>query len=212
MTTLYNIVKIKIITDSSSNLTQELAGKYNIDIIYAYVIIDEITYRDDNSIPPQQFYDLIKKAKSAKTSQPTPNDIFEVIERNKDYDHLLMVHISEKLSGTINVVTSTVKKFQKQYPEGPKITIVDSKGASVYTSAIAIKAAQLVNKGEKLESIIQQIINFRDNDIQNFTTLTNLKHVYRSGRIGKIMYFFADILNALPIMSLVDGEIKPVAK
>lgn len=205
-------VKIKIITDSGSNLTPELARRFNIDIIHAYAIIDEVSYRDDSSIPPQEFYDLIQNAKSAKTSQPTPNDVWEVLVNNMEFDHLLMIHISEKLSGTVNVVSSIAKKFQKENPNGPKITIFDSKGASVCTGTIAIKAAQLLNKGEKLENIIQQLTHFRDNDIQNFTTLTDLTHVYKSGRISRIMYFFADILHAYPIMALVNGEIKPVTK
>ena len=205
-------MKIKIITDSGANLTPELAKRFNIDIIHAYAIIDDVSYRDDDSIPPQQFYDLIQNAKSAKTSQPTPNDVWEVLVNNIEFDHLLMVHISEKLSGTINVVTKMAKKFQEENPNGPKITIFDSKGASVYTGTIAIKAAQLLDKGKNLESIIQQLTHFRDNDIQNFTTLTDLTHVYKSGRIGRIMYFFADILHAYPIMALVNGEIKPVTK
>ncbi len=205
-------MKIKIITDSGSNLNPELARRFNIDIIHAYAIIDEINYRDDYSVPPQEFYELIQNAKSAKTSQPTPSDVWEVLVNNMDFDHLFMVHISEKLSGTMNVVSNTAKKFQKENPNGPKITIFDSKGASVYTGTIAIKAAQLLNKGEKLENIIKQLTHFRDNDIQNFTTLTDLTHVYKSGRIGRIMYFFADILKAYPIMALVNGEIKPVTK
>lgn len=63
-------MKIKIITDSTSNLTAELVEQYDIDIIPAFAIIDEKEYIDDGSTPPATFYELIANSESAKIVCP----------------------------------------------------------------------------------------------------------------------------------------------
>ncbi|MHA1200090.1 MAG: DegV family protein [Candidatus Heimdallarchaeaceae archaeon] len=205
-------MNIKIITDSTSNLTPELAKKYEVDLIPAYAIINEKEYLDDGSTPAEEFYRLITISKSAKTSQPSPQNVWDVLENNKDCDHLLMIHVSPKLSGTMNVVTSTVNQFRRKNSNCPEITIFDSKGSSYFLGAIVLKAVQLLRKGEDLESIIQGITHFRDNDVQVFLMVTDLTHIFQSGRIGRLQYYIADILHAYPILTLVDGGLKPVAK
>jgi len=77
-------VKIKIITDSTSNLEEDIAKKYDIDMIPAYAIIDEKEYIDDGSTTPEEFYELISNSKSAKTSMPSPQNVMEVLENMND--------------------------------------------------------------------------------------------------------------------------------
>ena len=205
-------MKIKIITDSTSNLTAELVEQYDIDIIPAFAIIDEKEYIDDGSTPPAAFYELIANSKSAKTSMPSPQNVLNVLEDNLDYDHLLMIHVSTLLSGTINVVQSVIKQFKRNNKNAPKITIFDSKGSSYFLGAIAIKAAQLVRHELSLEEIIKQLEDFRDDDVQVLLTVTDLTHIFQSGRIGRIQYHLADLLHAYPILTLVDGALKAVSK
>jgi len=205
-------VKIKIITDSTSNLTDELVEQYDIDIIPAFAIIDEKVYIDDGSTSPSTFYDLIANSKSAKTSMPSPQNVLDVLEANKEYDHLLMIHVSSLLSGTINVVQSVIKHFKKNNNNAPEITILDSKGASYLLGAVAIKASQLARQGVSVKKIVKQLIDFRDNDIQVLLTVTDLTHIFQSGRIGRIQYLLADTLHAYPILTLVDGALKAVGK
>ena len=131
-------MRIKIITDSTSNLTAEIAESYDIDMIPAYAIIDEQEILDDGSTPPEKFYELISNSKSAKTSMPSPQNVMEILEKNLDYDHLIMVHVSEKLSGTINVVQSAIKQFKRRTKNAPEITIFDSKGSSYFLGVITL--------------------------------------------------------------------------
>ena len=205
-------MKIKIITDSTSNLTAELVEQYDIDIIPAFAIIDEKEYIDDGSTPSVTFYELIANSESAKTSMPSPQNVLDALEANKEYDHLLMIHVSSLLSGTINVVQSVIKQFKKNNKDAPEITILDSKGTSYFLGAIAIKASQLARQGVSVKELVKQLIDFRDNDVQVFLTVTDLTHIFQSGRIGKIQYYLADILHAYPILTLVDGALRAVGK
>lgn len=205
-------MKIKIITDSTSNLTPELAKQFDVDMIPAYAIIDEREYLDDGSTSAEEFYYLISNSKSAKTSQPSPQNVWSVLENNQDYDHLLMIHVSPKLSGTMNVVTSTVNQFRRKNSNCPEITIFDSKGSCYFLGAIVLKAVQLLRKGDDLETIIQKITHFRDNDVQVFLMVTDLTNIFQSGRVSRIQYYLADFLHAYPILTLVDGGLKPIGK
>ncbi len=205
-------MNVKIITDSTSNLTEDIAKKYDIDLIPAYAIIDEKEYLDDGSTSPEDFYELIDNSESAKTSMPSPQNVMTVLERNTEFDHLIMVHVSEHLSGTINVVQSAIKQFKRRNKDAPKITIFDSKGSSYFLGVIAMKASQLVRQGLDVEEIIKQLGEFRDNDVQVLLTVTDLTNLFQGGRISRIQFLLADTLHAYPIITLVDGALKPVGK
>ncbi|MCG3221372.1 MAG: DegV family protein [Candidatus Heimdallarchaeota archaeon] len=205
-------MRIKIITDSTSNLTPEHAAKYNIDIIPANVVLDGEEILDDGTLHPLEYYDKIDRSKRSYTSVPSPQIICEVFERNKDYDHLLIINVSEKLSGFFSASSTTAKQYKKENPEGPEITVYDSKGASILLGTIAIKAAQLAKKGFSVKKIIKALDKFRDDDVRVWMTVSNLKKLYEGGRISRLRYLLADIIHAYPIFSLIDGQLELVSK
>jgi DegV family protein with EDD domain len=205
-------VRIKIITDSTSNLTPELADKFGIDIIPANVVLDGEEILDDGNLQPTEYYNKIDKAKRSYTSVPSTKIIWEVLERNKDYDQILILNVSAKLSGFFSVSTTTAKQYKKENPECPEITIYDSKGVSIFLGTIAIKAAQLVQQGFSLKKIIKQLDKFREEDLRVWLTVSDLKKLFEGGRISRIRYLLADLIHAYPIFSLVDGELALVSK
>ncbi len=73
-------MRIKIITDSTSNLTPEHAAKYDIDIIPANVVLDGEEILDDGTLHPLEYYDKIDRSKRSYTSVPSPQIIWEVFE------------------------------------------------------------------------------------------------------------------------------------
>jgi DegV family protein with EDD domain len=205
-------MRIKIITDSTSNITPELAKKYDIDIIPANVVIDEEEILDDGTINPLDYYDKIDKSARSYTSVPSLKIIWDVIERNKEYDYLLIVNISEKLSGFVSASTTVAKNYKKQNPDAPEIIIYDSNGVSLVLGAVAIKAAQLVKEGLLIKDLLKKLDEFRDNDVHVLLTVSDLKRLYEGGRISRSRYLLADLLHAYPIFSLVDGELQLIDK
>ncbi len=205
-------MRIKIITDSTSNIPPDLAKKYDIDIIPANVVIDEMEILDDGTIDPHDYYEAIDKSERSYTSVPSQQIIWEVIEKNKEYDYLLIVNVSEKLSGFYSASTTTAKQYKKQNPDGPEIKIYDSKGVSLVLGTIAIKAAQLVKGGVSISELIEKLDEFRDNDVHVLLTVSDMKKLYEGGRISRLRYLLADIIHAYPIFSLVDGELGLIDK
>ncbi len=205
-------MSIKIITDSTSNLTFEQAAKFDIDIIPAFVIIDDEEILDDGSIPPLEFYDKIDKSKRSMTSLSSPQSIWDAIDKNKDYENILMIHVGNKLSGYIGAVTSVVKQYQNKNDKSPEITIYDSNGVSLLVGYLAIRAKQLIDEGLGIKKIIKKLDSFRDNDLKVYVTVSSLKKIFEGGRIKRTKYMLAEFLNALPILSIDDGLLKPIGK
>ncbi len=209
---LLNNVKIKIITDSTSNLTPEQVEKYDLEVIPCYVVIDGEDILDDGSIPQLEFYDMIDNSKKSQTSLPTPSSIWEAIEKHQDYDHLIMIHVGEKLSGTINAIRSVIKQFKRKNPNCTGITVYDSKGVSFAAGYLAMIAKQLVDQDLELDEIIKKLDESRDFDIKVFLTVSDLKKLFAGGRIGRATYMLGDLLHAYPILSLVDGKLESVGR
>ncbi|MCK5304820.1 MAG: DegV family protein [Candidatus Heimdallarchaeota archaeon] len=205
-------MKIKIITDSTSNLTPVQVKKYDLEVIPCYIVLDGKDILDDGSIPQSEFYDMIDNSKKSQTSLPTPSSIWEAIEKHQDYDHLIMIHVGEKLSGTINAIRSVIKQFKRKNPECPGITVYDSEGVSLCIGYLAMTAKQLVDQGLEVDEIIKKLDASRDNDIKVFLTVSDLKKLFEGGRIGRATYMLGDLLHAYPILSLVDGKLVSVGR
>ncbi|MBY9000328.1 MAG: DegV family protein [Candidatus Heimdallarchaeota archaeon] len=205
-------MKIKIITDSTCNLSPEQVKKYDIEVIPCYTVIDGNDILDDGSIPQSEFYDMIDNSKKSQTSLPTPSSIWKAIEKHQDYDHLIMIHVGEKLSGTINAIRSVIKQFKRKNPECPGITVYDSNGVSLVAGYLVMIAKQLVDQGVEVDLIIKELDENRDNDIKVFLTVSDLKKLFEGGRIGRATYMLGDLLHAYPVLSLVDGTLVPVGR
>ena len=205
-------VRIKIITDSTCNLSKDLVTKYDIEVIPAFVVIDDEEILDDGSIPPHVFYEKIDNSKRSMTSLSTPKIIWDAIDKNKDYDHLLMIHVGGKLSGYIGAVTNVVKQYQKQNDKSPEITIYDSQGVSLLLGYLAIRAKQLADEGLGINEIVKQLDYMRENDLKVFMMVTTLKRIYAGGRISRATYLIGELLHAHPILSIVDGKLIPIGK
>ncbi len=205
-------VKIKVITDSTSNLTPEQVEKYDLEVIPCYVVIDGEDILDDGSIPQSEFYDMIDNSKKSQTSLPTLSSIWEAIEKYQAYDHLIMIHVGEKLSGTINAIRSVIKQFRRKNPDCNKITVYDSKGVSFAAGYLTMIAKKLIDQGLGVNEIIKKLDESRDHDIKVFLTVSDLKKLFAGGRIGRVTYMLGDLLHAYPILSLVDGKLEPVGR
>ncbi|MHA1408148.1 MAG: DegV family protein, partial [Candidatus Heimdallarchaeaceae archaeon] len=177
-------MNIKVLADSTSNLNKELAKKYNIEIIPTFVIADGKEVIDDGNLDHLKLYDLIDSSKSAKTSLPSPNFLLEAVERNKNYDHLLILHVASRLSGTYSATKSFVRQYKRLHPDSPEITVYDSKGTSFTLGTLAIKASQLIKEGYSMQELLPYLDNFRDNDVKVWLTVPDLKRLFDGGRVS----------------------------
>lgn len=196
--------KIAIVTDSTADIPQELIEKYHIKIVPLYLNFEDASYIDNGiSITHKQFYEKLRNVKSLpKTAQPTPADFIEAYKDVlKENDSILSIHISKKMSGTLDSAEMAKKELADK-----NITIVDSELVHIPLGVLVLKAAELVEEGKSIAEIIEAIYNLKKR-LKILFIPRSLKYLIMGGRIGRAKGLIASILEVNPILTLHLGEV-----
>ena len=197
---------VAIITDSSSDVPKDICEKYNISVVPLYIIFGKETYRDDGKqLSIEKFYEKIRTSTSMPTtSQPTTIDFLETYKKLlKNYDSIINILISKKMSGTITSAELAAKELPRA-----DITIIDSEKVHMPCGFLAIKAAELASNGATKKEILKTISEFKEKVKVLFIPST-LEYLKRGGRIGRAKSLLASLLELKPILTLHDGEVSP---
>lgn len=196
---------IKIVTDSTWDFDEKTKKEHNIDIVPLYVTINGKRYREGIDISNEEFYKLIEKSKNPpQTSQPSPYDFIEVYKKLlKNFEKIISIHISSKLSGTYSSALIAKKELDKD----DRILILDSKNASGALGLLVYIASILIKQGKSFFEVVNYLKNKIDK-IYTIFILDNLKMLEAGGRIGKAKYLLGSILNFKPVLTLENGIIK----
>ena len=199
---------VKIVTDSSADIPQELAAKLGITIVPLYVRFGDEVFRDIVEISHDEFYRRLTTGSIHPSSiQPSPQDFTDVYNKlSKESDGIISIHISSRLSGTINSAMQA-----KTNVSNCPIEVIDSKILSMGLGIIAIEAAKLANKGSSFATILNWI-NINVPRIKLMGLLDTLKYVLLGGRIGKAKALMGTLFNIKPVLSLRDGEVIPIGQ
>ena len=204
------IKSIGLVTDSTCDLPPEIIKKHDIQIVPIVIQAGKKSYLDQVDIKPKDFCYLLQKSqKKITTSQPTPASFKEVYNKVAlKYESIISLHISEKLSGTIQGARVGAKSTK--YSD--KIRIIDSKTSSVALGLLVVEAARLIKEGFAIEEIIDRLKIASDN-LKIFVSIPTLKYLMRSGRLNKTKGLLGTLLNLKPIMTVnPDGYIIEAAK
>ncbi|MGM0444888.1 MAG: DegV family protein [Bacillota bacterium] len=203
-------MKIGILTDSTCDLPENILNEYDINVIPLTVSLENKQYKDKVDITSEQFFKKIKNTDQLPTtSQPSAGEFAEIYDKlNQQYDHILSIHLSEHLSGTIQ----SAKLALKENPEF-NVTIIDSKSTSMGLGFLVILAAKLINMGYKLDKLIN-ILEMARKDIKIYLTVDNLSYLQKGGRINKAESFIGNLINLKPILKLDfnSTSVEPIGK
>jgi EDD domain protein, DegV family len=197
--------RIAIVTDSTGDIPQDLIEKYNIKIVPLYINFEEKSFTDDGvDITLKEFYEKLKDAKVLpKSSQPSPADFVAVYtDVLKDNDSIISIHISKKMSGTIESAEIAKKEL------GKDIEIVDSELVHLPLGVLVVKAAELASQGKSKEEILAFIKELK-NKISILFIPRTLKYLIMGGRIGRAKGLIASLLEIRPILTVHLGEVSP---
>jgi DegV family protein with EDD domain len=200
---------VKIVTDTLSDITGDLAAKLDLTVIPLYVRFGEEIYRDRVDITSEDFYRrLVNEPKLPSTTQPTPNDFAAVYRKlAEETDEILVVVVSSKLSGTYQSATQA-----KDYVKGKcRIEVVDSGMVAMAEGLIVIAAAQAVKDGANLTKVAEMArkATSRSHLVAYFDTL---KYLAKGGRIGKAQGLLGSVLSVKPILTIREGEMAPLTR
>ena len=200
--------KIKIVTDSTSDLPKEYAAENDVHVVPLYVNFSQGTYRDGVDILTSQFYPMLEKSKDIlpKTSTPARDDFIKVYKGllEQGYD-VISIHISSGLSGTASVAESAAREFKE------RIRIFDSKSISLGIGLQVQEAVEMVKQSFSVDNILNRLHQIRERTEVLFS-LDTLEYLEKGGRIGKVSALLGTILNIKPVIRVENGIYVPLDK
>lgn len=200
-------MKIKIVTDSGCDISQELAKEKGIRILPLKTLLGGEEFLDGVTINTTEFYEkLIETDEFPKTSQVAPYEYEEAFrEELETADHILCLAISSKISGCYQSALIAAEEFPG------KVSVVDSKSVSLGARNFVEYAISLVNSGMELEEIVKDLNEKREKLIV-VALLDTLEYLKRGGRISAAAALAGSVLSIKPVIGLKDGEIVVLGK
>jgi len=200
---------VKIITDSLSDITSELAQELGITVVPLTVLFGHESYLDRVTISPDEFYRRLPNDPHwPTTTQPTPSDFAKVYNKlSEETDEILVITLSSKLSGTYESALSAKNMIEKKC----RIEVIDSQKVAMGLGLIVISAAKAAQSGAKLDEIAELVRGAipRSHFIVYFDTL---KYLAKGGRIGKAKELLGSLLSVKQILIVKDGEMAPLTR
>ena len=203
---------VKIVTDSSVDLSPKLADELGITVVPLYVRFGNEVYRDQIDISADEFYQRLQHDPvHPSTTQPTPQDFANAYEKvAPKADGIVSVHISAKLSGTCNSALQGKKMIEETGPICP-IEVIDSQTLTMGLGMICIAAAKVANAGGSVQEVVD-VVKQMIPRIHILFILDTLKYLALGGRIGKAKALLGSVLNVKPILAIKDGEVVPAGQ
>ncbi|GKV68728.1 hypothetical protein NCCP2716_12260 [Sporosarcina sp. NCCP-2716] len=199
--------KIKIVTDSTSDLTEEEIAEYGIRVVPLSIHIDGNIYLDKVDIGPEEFIGKMEAAgELPKSSQPSAGVLAQVYdELGADGSEVLSIHMTGGMSGTVKSAEAAAEMTTTQ------VTVVDSRYISHALAFQVIEAAKMAQLGKTMQEIVQHLNEVRKKTML-YVVVDKLDNLVKGGRIGKGKAIIGSLLNIKPIASLQDGVYTPVGK
>ncbi|HDX9579144.1 DegV family protein [Bacillus cytotoxicus] len=199
--------KIKIVTDSTADFSQDVIEKYDIHVIPLSISVNGQTYLDRIDLQPDKFIEEMEKAEELpKTSQPAVGSFVELYDRlGEDGSQVLSIHLTNGLSGSVATAGTAATMTNT------KVTVVDSLFTTHALGYQVIEAAKMAQEGRSLEDILKRIEEVRKNT-RLFVVVDTLENLVKGGRIGKGKAMIGSLLNIKPIASVEDGVLNPITK
>lgn len=191
--------KIKIISDSSCDLSLETAKKHNIGILPVRVIYKDKEYLDKIEISSEEMYAYLSK-EIPTTSLPDVGYCQKIFQQVKaeGYTDVIVITVSSKLSGTLN----SVKLLSQDY-EGLNFSFFDTRTLGYPEGTIVLEAAEMVDKGMTVEEILENLEDVRKR-VSGYVAVNTLEYMVRGGRISKLKGTIGEMIQLKPIISSDD--------
>lgn len=196
------IHRIAILTDSGSDVPQNLLERFHIYQLPLAINYKDKTYRDRIDITPEEVYENLEN-EIPHTSLPSMGEIREMIEQivADGYNQIIIPVISSGLSGTCNAIRLVCKDFYHI-----KTAVIDTKNIALGSGFCSIFAAQLVEKQLGFEEIVKSIED-RIKNSHIYYSLQTLHYLIKGGRIGHVEGILGSILQIKPIISCDDSGV-----
>lgn len=196
---------VKIMADSTSDLSKELIERYQITILPLHIVLGDKEYRDGTEITPEEIYRWSDaKKETPKTSAVAITDAIEIMRPALEAgDELIMFTISEKMSTTANVFRMAAQELEAE----DKVSVVDSASLSTGNGLLVIRAAVMAREGKGRKEIVEEIERLKPRVRASFVVDT-LTYLHRGGRCSGVAALAGGMLKLHPKIVVLDGAME----
>jgi DegV family protein with EDD domain len=196
------LVKTAWVTDSTAYLDEDLKNHPDLYTIPLTILLDDEEFSDGIDLTADQLFERLKLLKNPpKTSQPSVGAFQTLYEQlEKEYDQVIAVLLSGKLSGTVSSSEQAAKLVSIP------VTTIDSKVLTYPLTALLRKGMELLDEGNSLEFVIEQLELLRETN-ETYVLIGSLEQLHRSGRMSGVKFFLGSMLNVKPIIRIEDGAL-----
>lgn len=200
---------IKIISDSTCDLSKELLEKYNIDILPLHVHLGEAEYQDGVTITPDEIYTWADANKTTpKTSAASMAEAIDAFEPYiKNGDEIICFSISSSMSAIYNVMRLAAQDLEAE----DRIHVIDSANLSTGIGLLVLEAATMAEEGKSAQEIVSRIEELKPFVSASFVVDT-LTYLHRGGRCSGVAALAGGALKLHPKIVVENGKMDPNKK
>ena len=200
---------IKIISDSTCDLSKDILEKYDVDILPLHIILGDEEYLDGKNITPEEIYRWADEhATTPKTSAPALEDAINLMKPYIDHgDELICFSISNSMSSSGQVMMMAAEELEASN----RVHVIDSANLSTGIGLLVIEAAILAKEGKRAAEIVQTIEEYKPYVRASFVVDT-LVYLHRGGRCSGVAALVGGALKLHPQIVVEQGAMHPAKK
>ena len=198
---------IKILSDSTCDLSKELVQKYDLGIIPLYVRLGDEEYLDGVNISPEELYKWSDEhGETPKTAAASVEDISKYLDPDSSDEYIIFT-ISSSMSASFNNVRLAAEDLEMS----DRVYVIDSANLSTGIGLLVLYAAEMAKAGKSAKEIAQEIENTKAKVRASFV-IDTLVYLHRGGRCSGVAALLGTALKLHPRIAVADGAMHPEKK
>lgn len=200
---------VKIISDSTCDLSPELLTRYEIDILPLHILLGDQEFEDGKNITPDQIYAWSDANKTTpKTSAPAMADAIELF---RPYVTAGREIVCFSISSSMSTSGNVMRLAAEELGASEQITVIDSANLSTGIGLLVVEAAIMAKKNRTASEIVSEIEKLKPNVRASFVVDT-LTYLYRGGRCNAVAAMAGGVLKLHPKIVVKDGAMNASKK
>lgn len=199
-------MKIKVLSDSTCDLPQELIQKYDITIVPLTVVKDGEPFSDGITITPADIFAHVAAGGDlCSTAAISVGEYGQWFEKYAgDHDGVIHVNISSELSSSYQNACLAAEDFSN-------VRVIDSRNLSTGQGLVVLQACKLAQSCTDLDELQKQLQAFTEKVEASFV-MDRLEYMVKGGRCSSATALGANLLNLKPCIEVRDGKMSVVKK
>ena len=199
-------MKTAIMTDTNSGINKKEADELGIFLLPMPVIVKDKTYLEGIDISLGEMYEMMEDGIETSTSQPSPGSLMEMWDDIlEEYDEVVHIPMTSGLSGSCENAIGLARGYNG------RVIVVDNHRISVPQRESVLEAKKMADMGKNGQEIAEYLEE-SGKDSSIYITVSDLKYLQRSGRLGSTSAFLGSLLNIKPILTIQGEKIDAFAK